>query len=467
MNPFNILLAEFSGQSCSDDRSHNLKSIFETSALGSHLRTHRVCLDRQHTFPYQPDLVILKFGSAPLLTWESLIERLQRWKAAKIIGAFCGNTVSRDIGQALEWGLADYVLCPWREADMAPRLERLLPSSPVSQIAPDGSEARMSPFRVDSLIGESPCFLRQLEQIPLLARVDATVLILGETGTGKELFARALHYHSPRAGQPFIPINCGALPDQLFESEVFGHAKGAFTSAFARQPGLVEEAEGGTLFLDEIDALSLSGQAKLLRFLQDKQYRPLGQVKLKTADVRVLAATNVDLRQRIHDHQFREDLYYRLNITSLPVPPLRDRVEDISLLARHFLSKYGRQYGKLGVGLMPGALDKLMAYAWPGNVRELEGTIQSAVLLSTSLVVMPQDITVGGPPVQGKAESPLFREAKAQAGSTFERLYLIKLLTSCQGNITHAAKAAGKERRTFQRLLRKHNLNRDNFLGPS
>lgn len=466
MNLFNILVAESSWQPCSDGRSHNIKSILEASALGSHLRVHSVCLDRLRTFPSEPDLVVLKFGPTPV-GWKDLIGRLQGWKAAKLIGAFCGNTGSREIARSFEWGLADYVLCPWREADMAPRLERLLPSSPMSQIAPDGCEARKSPFRVDSLIGESPCFLRQLEQIPLLARVDATVLILGETGTGKELFARAIHYHSPRAGQPFIPINCGALPDQLFESEVFGHAKGAFTSAFARQSGLVEEAEGGTLFLDEIDALSLSGQAKLLRFLQDKQYRPLGQAKLKTAEVRVLAATNVDLRQRIHDHQFREDLYYRLNVTSLSVPPLRDRVEDISLLARHFLSKYGRQYGKLGVGLMPGALDKLVAYAWPGNVRELEGTIQSAVLLSSSLVVMPQDITVGGPPVQEKAESPLFREAKAQAGSEFERLYLVKLLTSWQGNITHAAKAAGKERRTFQRLLRKHNLNRDNYLGLS
>jgi len=466
MNLFNILLAESSEQPCSDGRSHNLKSILETSALGSHLRVHSVRLDRLHTFPYEPDLVVLKLGPAPI-AWKDLIGRLQGWKAAKLMGAFCGNTGSREIAQTIEWGLADYILCPWREADMVPRLERLLPSSPGSQVTPDGSKARKFPFRVDSLIGESPCFLRTLEQIPLLARAEATALILGETGTGKELFARAIHYHSPRAGRPFIPINCGALPDQLFESELFGHVKGAFTSAVTHQPGLVEEAEGGTLFLDEIDSLSLSGQAKLLRFLQDKQYRPLGQAKLKTADVRVLAATNRDLKQRIQEHQFREDLYYRLNVTSVSIPPLRNRVEDISLLSRHFLSKYGRQYGKLGIGLIPGALDKLVAYAWPGNVRELEGTIQSAVLLSSSLVVMPQDINVGGPPVQGNAESQLFREAKAQAGSTFERLYLVKLLTSCQGNITHAAKAAGKERRTFQRLLHKHNLNRDNFLGPS
>ena len=466
MNLFNILLAESSEQPCSDGRSHNLKSILETSALGSHLRVHSVCLDRPHIFPYEPDLVVVKFGASPV-GCKDLIGRLQGWKTARLIGAFCGNTGSREIAQFLERGLADFVLCPWREADMAPRLERLLPSSPGSQVTQDGSTAQKSPFHVDSLIGESPCFIRQLEQIPLLARGDATVLILGETGTGKELFARAIHYQSLRAGRPFIPINCGALPDQLFESELFGHLKGAFTSAFARQSGLVEEAEGGTLFLDEIDALSLSGQAKLLRFLQDRQYRSLGQAKLKTADVRVLAATNENLKQRIKERQFREDLYYRLNVMSLSIPPLRNRVEDISLLARHFLNKYGRQYGKLGIGLIPGALEKLVAYAWPGNVRELEGTIQSAVLLSSSLMMRPQDINIGDPPVEGKEESQLFREAKAQAGNAFERLYLVKLLTTWQGNITYAAKAAGKERRTFQRLLRKHNLNRDNFLGLS
>ena len=183
--------------------------------------------------------------------------------------------------------------------------------------------------------------------------------------------------------------------------------------------------------------------------------------------MRVLAATNVELKQQILDHQFREDLYYRLNVTSLSIPPLRDRVEDISLLVRHFLSKYGREYGKPGVGLIQGALDKLVTYAWPGNIRELEGTIQKAVLLSESLMVMPQDINVGGSPIKENSEPPLFRDAKAQAAGAFERFYLVKLLTAWQGNITHAAKAAGKERRAFQRLLRKHNLNRDNFLGLS
>lgn len=466
MNSFNVLLTESSEEPCSDGRSRNLKSLLEASALGPHLCVHSVSVDRAHLFPYEPDLIVLRLGSASV-GWKDLIGRLSGWKSAKILGAFCCQTGVRDIAHVLEWGMADYVLCPWREADMIPRLERLLPSSPGNQATLDSGEDRTRHLCLDSLIGESPCFLGQVKQIPLLARVEATVLILGETGTGKELFARAIHYHSPRAGGPFIPINCGALPDQLFESELFGHAKGAFTSALTRQSGLVEEAEGGTIFLDEIDSLSLSGQAKLLRFLQDKQYRPLGQTKLKMADVRVLAATNVDLKQRIREHQFREDLYYRLNVTSLSIPPLRHRVEDIALLARHFLSKYGRQYGKLGVRLIPGAVDKLMAYAWPGNVRELEGTIQSAVLLSSSLVVMPQDINIVCPSVQESAEPPLFREAKAQAGSTFERLYLVKLLTAWRGNITHAAKAAGKERRTFQRLLRKHNLNRDNFMGLS
>ena len=186
MHPFNILLAESSGQSCSDDRSHNLKSMLETSALGSHLRVHSLCLDRLHSVSYEPDLVVLRFGPATLLAWKSLIEKPQGWKDAKLIGAFCGNTSSQNIAQFLEWGLADYVLCPWREADIIPRLERLLPSCKGNQVSSHSDEAQKSRLCVDSLIGVSPCFLRQLKQIPLLARAEATVLIMGETGTGKK-----------------------------------------------------------------------------------------------------------------------------------------------------------------------------------------------------------------------------------------------------------------------------------------
>jgi two-component system, NtrC family, response regulator GlrR len=470
MNAFNILLAESSERPCSDDRSHNLKAILETSALGSHLRVQNVCLDRLHTFPSEPDLVVLRFGPAPLLAWKTLIERLQGWKAAKLIGAFCCNTGSQEITQSLEWGLADYVLCPWREADMVPRLERLLPPCPRNKVIPDGSEARKSHFHADSLIGESPCFLRQLEQIPLLARTEATVLILGETGTGKEVFARAIHDESKRRHAGFIPVNCGALPDQLVENELFGHVKGAYTNAFASHRGLVAEAEGGTLFLDEVDALSAQAQTKLLRFLQDRQYRSLGSSKSVIADVRIIAATNANLGQRVASQQFREDLFYRLKVLSFSIPPLRERTEDIPILARYFLSTHGDScgYEHNTLRLSPSAVEKLIAYHWPGNVRELEGTIQRAIFLAQGGIIGADSVELPFSPVRqfGDQERSL-RQAKSTAIRDFERTYLANLLAQAQGNITHAAKLAGKDRRAIQRLLQKHHLDRTTFQSGS
>jgi DNA-binding NtrC family response regulator len=312
-------------------------------------------------------------------------------------------------------------------------------------------------------VGESACFLRVIEKISPLARSEATVLILGETGTGKELFARAIHYHSPRKGKPFIPVNCGALPDHLVENELFGHTKGAFTDASSAEKGLLAEAEGGTLFLDEIDTLSASAQVKLLRFLQDREYRPLGSAKSRIADVRIIAATNADLRQQVQAKRFREDLYYRLKILSLSLPPLRERVEDIPLLATHFLTRYGSQYGQGSVRLSSGALQKLRAYPWPGNVRELEGVIQQAVILASSSTLRPDDLDLPSPYPSRVSEGDSFREAKTQAIGQFERAYLIDLLATHEGNVTRAAKSAGKERRAFQRLLQKYDLNRCAF----
>ncbi|HEX9429917.1 MAG TPA: sigma 54-interacting transcriptional regulator [Candidatus Bathyarchaeia archaeon] len=312
-------------------------------------------------------------------------------------------------------------------------------------------------------MGESECFLRAIEKIPRLAYADATVLILGETGTGKELFARAIHYLSSRQGKPFIPLNCGALPDQLFENELFGHAKGAFTDASSAEKGLLAEAEGGTFFLDEIDTLSPPAQIKLLRFLQDQQYRPLGSSKSLRANVRIIAATNTDLRQSVEARLFRKDLYHRINVLSLSLPPLQQRLEDIPLLAALFLDRYRNQYGRGPFHLSRDALQRLLGYHWPGNVRELEVVIQRAVIMACSPTICADDIDLPLPYQQGVLERISFREAKANAIKQFERAYLTSLLSTCAGNITHAAKAAGKERRALQRLLRKHGLDRHAF----
>jgi DNA-binding NtrC family response regulator len=313
------------------------------------------------------------------------------------------------------------------------------------------------------LVGESEPFLRVIEKIPSVAPSDATVLLSGETGTGKGLVARAIHYQSPRKAKPFVPVNCGALPDHLIENELFGHVKGAFTGASSSEKGLLAEAEGGTLVLDEVDTLSLSAQVKLLRFLQDREYRPLGCPRSRIADVRVIAATNADLGQQLQANQFREDLYYRLNPISLHLPRLRERIEDIPLLADHFLSQYGNRHGRGSLCFAPGTLQKLTAYPWPGNVRELEGVIQRAVLLTPSPSLQPNDIELPSSHPSQESGGASLRQVKARAIEQVERAYLIDRLATHTGNVSRAAKGARMDRRAFQRLLRKHGLDRRAF----
>jgi DNA-binding NtrC family response regulator len=272
-----------------------------------------------------------------------------------------------------------------------------------------------------------------------------------------------IHYHSPRQAKPFVPVNCGALPDPLVENELFGHAKGAYTDASAPKKGLVAEAEEGTLFLDEVDTLSPAAQVKLLRFLQDREYRPLGSATSRSANVRILAATSADLQQQVQMKQFREDLYYRLNIIPLCLPPLRERTEDIPLLAVHFLHHYRDHYRIGPLRFSAEALHKLVAYPWPGNVRELETVIQRAVLFAASPILQPEDLALPSPAQGVVVEGESFREGKARVIEQFERTYLHNLLAAHEGNITRAAQHAGEVRQSLQRLLKKHQMDRRIF----
>ena len=326
-----------------------------------------------------------------------------------------------------------------------------------------------------ALIGTSKCFLQATGMIPILSASKSTVLISGETGTGKELFARAIHYSGERRSKPFVPVNCAALPDHLIENELFGHSKGAFTGALLEKQGLLHEADGGTLFLDEINSLSLSVQSKLLRVLQDQEFRPLGSTKSKTVNVKIIAATNADLRHLVETRQFREDLFYRLNVLSLALPPLRDRKADIMLLANHSLKVYARELGKKSLRLSHMAMAKLMGYSWPGNVRELQGVIQRAVAMASGDILEAHDLDLPEtekPELTGPTmalmsregiSSNSFQDMKAKVIEEFERAYLSELLSTHQGNISKAARVAKKERRAFQRLLMKHGLDRRVF----
>jgi len=358
----------------------------------------------------------------------------------------------------LESGAADFIVPPLKDAEVVPRVWRLIKQSQPHEAFKLDLKERMG---LRQLIGESAVFLSEVKKIPRVARSDVRILISGETGTGKELFARAIHYLSPRTNAPFIPVNCGAIPTELVENELFGHERGAFTGATNSQLGLIAEANGGTLFLDEIDCLPPPAQVKFLRFLQEKEYRPLGSSKMRRADVRVIAATNVNVNAAIDEGRMRRDFYYRLNIVRLTLPALRERRSDIALLARHFLVKYAFEFKSPAEDLSPDAVEKLVNFDWPGNVRELEHVIERALALSNSKMIRSDDIDL--PALTNSSRAHSFQEAKAAVVERFEKEYIAEMLSAHHGNISRAAQSAGKNRRTFWQLIRKHKINASQY----
>jgi len=291
-----------------------------------------------------------------------------------------------------------------------------------------------------------------LQQVAQVADTDATICLSGETGTGKEVIARVIHCNSRRARGPFLAVNCAAIPDTLFESELFGYVKGAFTGALGSKRGLFQSANGGTLFLDEISEIPLALQVKLLRALQEREVREVGSEHPTKVDVRIMTATNQDLAQAVRTGAFREDLYYRIQVVPLNVPPLRERRDDIPLLAQHFLKQSAQRMKKDIRGILPDAMQKLMLYPWPGNVRELENLIEKAVIMATQDMITSDLIPFLTQSAQGRPK-PL-TEAKEE----FERGYLKEIVQLTGGNISRAAQIAGRYRADFYKLLRKYGL---------
>jgi len=322
--------------------------------------------------------------------------------------------------------------------------------------------AAMSPH-MREFVGTSAAFVAAASRIPTLAGCDAGVLLLGETGTGKEICAHAVHYLSARASRPLVALNCAALPVELLESELFGHVRGAFTMAYQAREGLVQEAEGGTLFLDDVDCLPQAAQAKLLRFLEEHEYRPVGSNLLRHADVRVIAASSDRLPEQVARGGFRQDLYFRLSVLTLKLPPLRERREDIVALALHFVALFATRFARPARALDPAALQKLAAHAWPGNVRELKHVIERAVLMAPGDLIEAGDVDIDGAPAPAGEPDDSFGDAKSRLVEDFERRYIEQALARCNGNISRAALLAKKNRRAFFALIQKHEIDPARF----
>lgn len=400
----------------------------------------------------RPESMIVAVGAAGVLESAAFFSHLASRRIRQVVLAMA----RADDGETLAAAIAyadDFALWPADPVEIGHRIARLMcVANPGPREIGDRLAESMA---LAQLVGGDPRFVEAIRPIPLFARSEMPVLIIGETGSGKELCARALHFLSPRRDEPFIAVDCSAIPDHLFENEMFGHARGAYTDAHLEQKGLAALARRGTLFLDEIDALSPAAQGKLLRFLQEKTYKPLGSEKFLPAQATVLAATNCDLDAEVREKRFRSDLYYRLNVLQLRLPPLRERRDDIPLLARHFLAAAAARM-KVDRTFSPQALRKLAAYEWPGNVRELWNLVQRAAVMAEGGVVLPCHIEIAG--AFDQCASGKFRAGRTQAIQMFEREYVRDMLARNAGNITRAAREAGQERRAFGRMVKKYRL---------
>ncbi len=460
MRPNNLLLLDFNPIG---NFSNELRGILETSAIPEiqlhHEKVEKLSPVERSKFltklfdRLKPSVTFVVSQLNPLRSTQTLFQSLKADAAEPPVIVVTEEDKPDEVFETLKLGAVDFITAPLTPTNIVPRVRRLL-----SQDDPSLSESLSTQHK---LVGHSPMFLSEINKIPLVAKCDAGVMISGETGTGKELCARAIHNLSTRASQPFIPVNCGAIPVELAENELFGHERGAYSGAGNAQPGLIQEADGGTLFLDEIDSLPLLAQVKLLRFLQEREFRPLGSTKTRHADVRVVTATNVNFEKAIKEGKLRQDLYYRLNIIPITLPPLRDRLEDIQLLAEFFRAKYSLNFNKHVTGFSPNALQKLLMHDWPGNVRELEHVVQRAIALCQLSIIRTEDLQLSSSLTSPVLES--FKHAKDRVVNQFERNYLQSLLLAYQGNITKAAEAAQKDRRAFWELMRKHQLDTHHF----
>jgi len=420
------------------------------------------------------DVVLLDVG-LPGMSGIDVLRRFREANSLASIVMLTGDNSANTATTCMRAGAFYYLTKPFRPYELSSMVESAARYSTLRRELA-GVRTALDDASDQLLVGTSPAMRKLRAALDRLAGQDVSILIRGESGTGKELVARALHERGARRKRRFVALNCGAIPESLIDSELFGHAKGAFTGASTDRPGVFVEADGGTLFLDEIGDMPMAVQARLLRVLQEGEVRPVGGSGVRTVDVRVIAATHVDLTAAVEQARFRQDLFYRLNVVVLSVPPLRERLEDLPILAAHFLRKHG---GATPMSLSPEALDVMIGYPWPGNVRELENAVMHAIALHQGDAIMPESLpnaisargngkltaTIPVTSESGEDQLPPLTEAKRRASAVFEKNYLTLAMERAKGSISEAARLAGLDRTNFRRLLQRHGIDATQFKG--
>ncbi|MBN2102966.1 sigma-54-dependent Fis family transcriptional regulator [bacterium] len=405
------------------------------------------------------DLVITDLKMEPIDGMEVLRKVKSAYDTTEVMVMTAFSTVESGV-EAMKLGAYDYIQKPFDKDEFLILVKKAIERRELINEVEQLQDELREKYRFENIIGNSNRMMEVLALVSKVAKTDSTVLISGDSGTGKELIAKATHLNSRRKNRAFITINCGALPENLQESELFGHVRGAFTGAIKDKRGLFQEANGGTLFLDEIGETALSTQVKLLRFLQDGEIRRVGENEPLYVDVRLIAATNQDLKKLIEEGRFREDLYYRLNVIPIDLPPLRDRRDDIPLLADHFLKTYQERTKKSNPSISPEAMKCLMQYDWPGNVRELENVIERALILASKNVILPEDLPSS---ILSNEQQPIIEEPEMLVGGgqtleVLEKKHILMTLDKCVWNQKKASEILGISTTTLWRKLKLYGI---------
>jgi DNA-binding NtrC family response regulator len=413
------------------------------------------------------DLVITDV-KMPEIDGMQVLERVKTEYPDILVIIITGYSTVQSAVQAMKLGAFDYVPKPFTPDEVLVVVDKALEKKSLIHENIYLRKELEAKYGFENIIGSSPKMQEVYKLIRKVAPTDSTVLIRGDSGTGKELIARAIHFNSPRKQKPFVAVDCGVLAQELLESELFGHVKGSFTGAIVTKPGLFETADGGSIFLDEIGDTNPNFQSKLLRVLQEREFTPVGGVKPKKVDLRFIVATNKNLEKLVEQKQFREDLFYRLNVVSIAVPPLREKKDDVPLLAYHFLKKYAKEMKKNIKSISVDAMNMLTAYSWPGNVRQLENVIERAVVMAEGEAVTTEHLPFAVRTEMAHPDTPIpkdsdeLKEAKKKlresAVESIEKSFVLDALTRNDWNITKSAKDVGMQRPNFQALMRKYNI---------